>query len=109
MKFGQNSSNANPSLYAKLHTKAITVSKICDWLSSGIGVAFRRIFPSYSLKGKVTKGHNLQQKCASANSSLYAQLDTKANTVSKIRECLSSGIEGVASTRYFPYTCIFSL
>ena len=35
--FGQNNMNANPSLYAQLHTKAITVSMICECLSSGIG------------------------------------------------------------------------
>ena len=36
---------------------------------------------------------------------LYAQLHTKAITVSKISECVSSGIEGVALKRikFFPY------
>ena len=49
-KFGQNSVNENPSLYAHLHTKAIDVSKIRECLSSGIGgVTLTRIFPIYSL------------------------------------------------------------
>ena len=37
MKFGQNCANADPSLYAQLHTKASTVSKIHECLSHGIG------------------------------------------------------------------------
>ena len=46
MKFGQNSANANPSLYAQLHTKATTVSKIRECLSNGIGgVGLTRFFP----------------------------------------------------------------
>ena len=61
MKFGQNSANANPSLNAQLHTKTITVSKICEYLSSGIeGVHWQEFFLIYSLYGKVTMGHNLQ-------------------------------------------------
>ena len=57
MKFGQNSANANPSLYAQLHTKAITVSKIRECLSSGIGgVALTRIFPYIFTIKKSNKG-----------------------------------------------------
>ena len=37
IKFGQNNANANPTLYKQLHTKASTVSKIRECLSSGIG------------------------------------------------------------------------
>ena len=43
----QNSANANPSLYAQLHTKTITVSKIHECLSSSIGVALPRMFSLY--------------------------------------------------------------
>ena len=37
MKFGQYSVKANPSLYAQLHTKASTVTKFRECLSSGEG------------------------------------------------------------------------
>ena len=48
MKF-EISANANPSLYAELHTKAITVSKIRECLSSGIGGVDKN-FSSYTVK-----------------------------------------------------------
>ena len=57
MKFGQNRANANPSLYAQLQTKAITVSKILECLSSGIGgVVLARIFPYIFTIRKSNKG-----------------------------------------------------
>ena len=37
------------------------------------------------------------------NPSLYAQLHTKVSDLSKLHECLYSGIEAVALTRIFPY------
>ena len=49
------------------------------------------------------------QNSANANHSLYAQLHTKASTVSKSRQCLSSGKLGVALTRIFPYIHVFTI
>ena len=56
MKFGQNSANAS-RLYGQLHTKAITVSKIHECLSSGLGgVALTIIFPDIFTIRKSSKG-----------------------------------------------------